>query len=320
MAGFTPVTSMIRNELPDFIGVDQLKRKNALADQQAMIARQGAETDQMNAQSYRAQLDSQTQARSQQAAEQQAAQAREWLGNAVQTVRQNPALIPALVREGKMRGVLTGEIPDNITPEQVEEFALQYGIAPQQQAVPFEQTNDYAKIQAQSSAAIQLERERAANAARLERLRQQGKPAPGAAPAGKPADPIKLANATAARRQLTRVRSAIGALSGSMIDGGPADAKVLKYTKKGQEIDASNAALLQSLTTLTRIPGVGAQSDLEQRLQQLRLPSYEFSPDVNAKTVKELEAFIGDLEVALRGASSTPGTGATGDWSVEEMQ
>ena len=75
MAGFTPVSSMIRNELPDFIGVDQLKRKNALADQQAQIQRQSAETDQMNAQSYRAQLDAQTQARTQQATEQQAAQA-----------------------------------------------------------------------------------------------------------------------------------------------------------------------------------------------------------------------------------------------------
>ncbi|MBK9497653.1 MAG: hypothetical protein IPO08_24705 [Xanthomonadales bacterium] len=100
----------------------------------------------------------------------------------------------------------------------------------------------------------------------------------------------------------------------------PADAKVLKYTKKGHEIDALTPRFCKAATSADAASGVGAQSDLEQRLQQLRLPSYEFSPDVNAKTVKELEAFIGDLEVALRGASSTPGTGATGDWSVEEMQ
>lgn len=42
MAGFTPVTSMLRIAQPDPIGVDQLRRKNALMDAQLGIDRQNA--------------------------------------------------------------------------------------------------------------------------------------------------------------------------------------------------------------------------------------------------------------------------------------
>jgi hypothetical protein len=141
MSRFTPVTSMLQNNLPDPIGVDQLLRKNRDAEQRNELARMAAETDQQNAQSYRAQLDAQTQARSQQATEQQAAQTRAWLENAVKTIRQNPALIPNLVQQGKARGVFTQETPDTITPEQVEAFSLEYGIAPPEQAAPLDVQN-----------------------------------------------------------------------------------------------------------------------------------------------------------------------------------
>lgn len=113
---------------------------------------------------------------------------------------------------------------------------------------------------------------------------------------------LKLPRLEAAERRLERVDAAVKELADNRIlTGGPMQGAVLGFTEEGQELEQSNAQLLAELTALTRIPGVGQQSDLEQRLQQLVLPSPNMYPDVNKKAVEELHLFIGDLGNALRG-------------------
>jgi hypothetical protein len=104
--------------------------------------------------------------------------------------------------------------------------------------------------------------------------------------------PVRL---QAALRRLDRVKTASEKLS----FGGPVIGGVVGMTPEGQELDQANAQLLTELTALTRVPGVGAQSDLEQRLAQLQLPTAGMYPTVRANAIKELEMFLGDLEKAI---------------------
>jgi hypothetical protein len=104
--------------------------------------------------------------------------------------------------------------------------------------------------------------------------------------------PVRL---QAAHRRLDRVKQA----SESLSTGGPIIGGLIGMTPGGQELDQANAQLLTELTALTRVPGVGAQSDLEQRLAQLQLPTAGMYPAVRANAIKELEAFLADLDVAL---------------------
>jgi hypothetical protein len=87
--------------------------------------------------------------------------------------------------------------------------------------------------------------------------------------------------------------------------GGPLEGRARGAigTPAAQELEAANAQLINELTALTRIPGVGSQSDLEQRLAQLQLPNATQHPSVRERSIKELEAFINDLGAALDSVS-----------------
>lgn len=111
----------------------------------------------------------------------------------------------------------------------------------------------------------------------------------------------------AAQRRLDRVTAASEALGsgGGPLEGG---ARTLVGTPAAQEMEAANALLINELTALTRIPGVGSQSDLEQRLAQLALPSASQHEAVRARSIEELNAFIADLDAALQKISGTQST------------
>jgi hypothetical protein len=104
------------------------------------------------------------------------------------------------------------------------------------------------------------------------------------------------------------------------------DAKALKYTKQGQEVVAASAQVMPELQALTRVPGIGSQSDLEARLANLALPSLEMSPEVNAKSQAELKAFVEDLRAAYASlvdggsAPSARPAGGSGGWTIEEVK
>jgi hypothetical protein len=58
------------------------------------------------------------------------------------------------------------------------------------------------------------------------------------------------------------------------------------------------------LLALTRVPGIGSQSDLEARQAQLALPDLSFGPEVNARSYEELKSFISDLRAAYESVLS----------------
>jgi hypothetical protein len=136
---------------------------------------------------------------------------------------------------------------------------------------------------------------------------------------------MRMPRLNAALRRADRLGKAVDALSNNPIfDGGPADAKALQYTKEGRELMAAAAQLMPELQALTRVPGIGSQSDLEARLASLALPSLEMDPDTNARTQAELVAFVEDLRAAyeslVQGGQEPAPAANSGGWSVEVVQ
>lgn len=141
--------------------------------------------------------------------------------------------------------------------------------------------------------------------------REQAKPA--ASPAMQKeaaARRAKIPQLQNAIRGLGRIEQALGALSGRMVNTGPMDAVVQRYTPQGQELEAAVGAIQNSVLALTRVPGIGAQSDLEARIAALQYPSLDKPPEVNRRTLEQLKFFMRDLAKAYESAAqddaSTP--------------
>jgi hypothetical protein len=101
----------------------------------------------------------------------------------------------------------------------------------------------------------------------------------------------------AAIRRVDRLAEAAESIAQNKVfDGGPLDQHAINWTKQGQEMEQAAASLVPELTALTRVPGIGSQSDLETRLAGLQFPSSKFAPEVNRKAVAELKAFMADLK------------------------
>jgi hypothetical protein len=124
---------------------------------------------------------------------------------------------------------------------------------------------------------------------------------------------MKSVRVAAALRRLDRVEAASAALGAG---GGPVEGRLrnLVGTPAAQELEAANAQLLPELTALTRVPGVGSQSDLEQRLAALQFPSASQHPSVRERSIQELKAFMADLDAALASVTAGPSS-STPDFS-----
>jgi hypothetical protein len=99
-------------------------------------------------------------------------------------------------------------------------------------------------------------------------------------------------------RGVDRIAQALQSLNGGMVNTGPADQYIQRFTKEGQELEAAVGAIQNSVLALTRVPGVGSQSDLEQRVAMLQYPSLDKAPEVNARTMQNLRLFLQDLQDA----------------------
>ncbi|OGT56282.1 MAG: hypothetical protein A3E01_06950 [Gammaproteobacteria bacterium RIFCSPHIGHO2_12_FULL_63_22] len=135
---------------------------------------------------------------------------------------------------------------------------------------------------------------------------------------------IKMAQLDTVQRQIDRLDKAAQSIAGNRIfDGGPADQYAINLTPQGQELEQSAAAILPVLTALTRVPGVGAQSDLESRLASLQLPSSRLAPEVNKAAVKALREYMADLKAAYQnigGQQSAPTAApANTGWSIKAV-
>lgn len=142
----------------------------------------------------------------------------------------------------------------------------------------------------------QIEGEKAAARQAAETAAERGKTAIAKAP--------QLQNV---ERGLNRIDKALAALErGTVGDTGPVDQYYQQFTKEGQELEGAVGAIQNDMLALTRVPGVGSQSDLEAKVAALKYPSLGNHPDVNRRNVQQLRAFIADLAESLgRGAPAT---------------
>lgn len=137
------------------------------------------------------------------------------------------------------------------------------------------------------------------------------------------ANATKMAQFSTAERAIERIEQAAGDIAGnSFFDGGPIDQMVLGKMPQGQELQQASASLLPVLTALTRVPGVGAQSDLESRLATLQMPSAEFPPEVNRRAAKALREYMRDLRSAyenVQAPAAPPQPQGQGGWSIQRV-
>lgn len=100
-------------------------------------------------------------------------------------------------------------------------------------------------------------------------------------------------------RGLDRIQSALSGISGALVDTGPVDQYITRRLPEGQELEAAVNGIKNSLLALTRVPGVGSQSDLEQRIADMQYPSLDKDPAVNARTMANLRAFVQDIQRSI---------------------
>jgi hypothetical protein len=99
-------------------------------------------------------------------------------------------------------------------------------------------------------------------------------------------------------RGLDRIDSALKQLDMPGVNTGPLDQFIVGRMPAGQELEAATGGIQNSLLALTRVPGIGSQSDLEARIAALQYPSLNNPPEVNRRTMDQLRAFVNDLKEA----------------------
>lgn len=206
-----------------------------------------------------------------------------------------PPEVQAGIRQAEAAGVeYTGQTPNSaLTATRPDSSQM---ITPYQQAQLNSQYRDDARADQAMSEARQ-ERERAAatrnQAAQLKAQQAQQ------------AINTRQAQLADVRRGVERVRSALGALDSSAIGTGPAAQYAQQYLPAGQELETAVNAMNNSLLALTRVPGVGAQSDLEARIAGMRFPQLGRDESVNRRTLQDLESFINDLSRTAQQSDAT---------------
>lgn len=123
----------------------------------------------------------------------------------------------------------------------------------------------------------------------------------GVVPAGeRVAAATRLPRAVQAEEALANIKKANATINSKGVgpwgaDGGPIEGRLLGLTEEAQLLDQAVNDAFQHVMALTRIPGVGAQSDWEGRLQMIPLPSINQHPSVRAQSIASLESLIADL-------------------------
>lgn len=135
---------------------------------------------------------------------------------------------------------------------------------------------------------------------------RQTPPAPSAASEkAKAASTAKAPQLNAVERGVERMDKALQALGqGVVADTGPLDQYVQRYTAEGQELETAVGAIQNAMLALTRVPGIGSQSDFEAKIANLQYPSLAARPEVNARTIANLKQFVKDLRQQIEGAAS----------------
>jgi len=105
---------------------------------------------------------------------------------------------------------------------------------------------------------------------------------------------MKLNTVKLARQQLNNIRQRFEPLKGSMSAGAFGQGKV--PSEKGRAFDAAVNQMRSTLTALTRVPGVGAMSDYETRLDQAKFPTRDEYEAVTEQQIGDLDNMLNAIE------------------------
>lgn len=119
---------------------------------------------------------------------------------------------------------------------------------------------------------------------------------------------VKLRQIQLAKRQLELVRQKFGALKGTFSSGLGGN---YIPSEAGKQADAAVNSMRDTLTSITRVPGIGAMSDYETRLQQAKFPDrgqYESVSDQQIQSVQDTLDLLekGYADMLQGGAAQTP--------------
>lgn len=202
-------------------------------------------------------------------------------------------------------------VASGVAPEMVDRFLESRGQRAQQmspqagaQAIPVAGVSPRPEISAVDQERLRLDQERL-NLQREEANRKASAPSPAAQKASV-AQSTKLPQINNVERGLDRIDSALKGLSGSVVNTGPLDQYVVRNLPSGQELEAAIGGIQNSLLALTRVPGVGSQSDLEAKIAALQYPSLDKDPEVNRRTLANLREFVADLKRQIDTSSGAP--------------
>lgn len=123
---------------------------------------------------------------------------------------------------------------------------------------------------------------------------------------------MKLTTVSLARKQLQNIKEKFEqGRSGGMNAFGPGQGML--PTQQGKQFDAAVDQMRSTLTALTRVPGVGAMSDYETKLDQSKFPARTDYETVTAEKIQGIEDMLALIEngyMGLLNGNGAPSEGA----------
>jgi hypothetical protein len=107
---------------------------------------------------------------------------------------------------------------------------------------------------------------------------------------------LKLNTVKIARNQLQKIKAAFETGRGGAGPNAFGGAQGWMPTQQGKTFDAAVDQMRSTLTALTRVPGVGAMSDYETKLDQAKFPSRTDYESVTAEKIQGIEDMLSAIE------------------------
>jgi hypothetical protein len=112
---------------------------------------------------------------------------------------------------------------------------------------------------------------------------------------------LKLPNLNKVERGIASIDEALTAINkGTFFDTGAFDQLFQWWDADLGKLKQASGGMQGALLALTRVPGIGSQSDLEGRVAALQYPSVANQPEVNKQALEELRLFVADLRQAYK--------------------
>lgn len=126
----------------------------------------------------------------------------------------------------------------------------------------------------------------------------------------------KMTQIQSARQQLNAVKQAFQKLRGSFSAGIGGN---YLPTPEGQAFDRAIRNLSPLITAVTRVPGVGAMSDYEAKLQEASLPSRGTYEAVTEQQIADLERLLDTIEGGYGDLLGGSSPAANQGWSIQRV-